>query len=749
MNRKIISWAMVFTILAWVGGGILVILGLWKDEPPLKNPRKIEQIETGLSKGAIRITQISADQPLTADFKRELYPQKITDDEWKELEQTINKLVATANWGLGAPFNYNVVEDTGEIEVSAFNANEFKYFNPFKEPVEKTFPLNIKYSGNIAQSRNGWRIIGANFSLFLKPDAVQDELEVNLDGSIKNDLPPVAKSFSIRSSRNKTLRLSEMPSVKIEDGKSTGLTLGAEVVGENKKSLVKKRFNHGESFSWDRLSFVVQKSSEIAASTPAATPDKKEDLSGDKQDDLVLTKRINGRQTRVNLFGQSTMNLIGGQIAGQSRLLEGAVDVERVSEIRLTLDPDLQNQTYRLVKSALEEIDGKAGLGFRRRGSAAILDADTGGILALIGFPSADPNRIDQRRVLFDRNRALQNPAFEKHMPGSAVKVLTVALGFLLYNSAQADLLPTSDNQKAVRQTFQDAYGKPLTAELVGHKADLTAAAHEEFKQVGGVANLQPDCPLILMEAFNVLPSLKNQLGEDNNLREEIIRGTYKGYFDNERLKEVFPVFSSFPLKDVDSMNRLRNYALGGEAARFTTLRLAAILGTAGNGNKYSPYLVESIRERSGKLIKEDQNGVIPLKLSTQNGNSHIPKMVSEMKQYLGKVLVPGGTGYFYPNEGDKKLFLGEDNPATLLNEGELRKNDYGKSGTADNDGKNSKPDSVFVLSHGKYLIAVWLEQSDFENANPALGSWRDNPAHKTVYRIVQLIENLDYQAPK
>ncbi|MGD8802641.1 MAG: penicillin-binding protein 2 [Gammaproteobacteria bacterium] len=97
-------------------------------------------------------------------------------------------------------------------------------------------------------------------------------------------------------------------------------------------------------------------------------------------------------------------------------------DVKRISSsepgkpIRLSVDKRLQYLTYRTLKAAVLKHNAVAG-------SAVVLDADTGEVLAMVNQPSFNVNDRSQLRPGTTRNRAVTD-VFE---PGSTMKPLTVA----------------------------------------------------------------------------------------------------------------------------------------------------------------------------------------------------------------------------------------------------------------------------------------------------------------------------------
>jgi peptidoglycan glycosyltransferase len=92
---------------------------------------------------------------------------------------------------------------------------------------------------------------------------------------------------------------------------------------------------------------------------------------------------------------------------------------EAGNNIELTLDPELQRIAYESIAAS------NTG-----RGSAVALDPKTGEILAMVSYPSYDPNNIDERfeEIQNDPNQPLLNRATQGlYPPGSTFKVLTAA----------------------------------------------------------------------------------------------------------------------------------------------------------------------------------------------------------------------------------------------------------------------------------------------------------------------------------
>ncbi len=87
-------------------------------------------------------------------------------------------------------------------------------------------------------------------------------------------------------------------------------------------------------------------------------------------------------------------------------------------ELRLSIDRRLQYLAYRELKAAIFENGATSG-------SMVIMDVPTGEVLAMVNYPSYNPNARDNSDPSVRRNRAVTD-VFE---PGSVIKTFTVAAG--------------------------------------------------------------------------------------------------------------------------------------------------------------------------------------------------------------------------------------------------------------------------------------------------------------------------------
>jgi hypothetical protein len=700
-------------IAGWLIAAILISLSMARSEGSLEDPNTLKLLNDAIRRKQIVIAQSRPGLPLEVIDPKPFDKVEPPDDaaiifnrtQWERALQLARQFKSAANWGLAEPFDYE--EQGGVYRVKSILSEGFKYQNPFA--ATKTRLLDTPVVSSHKERPAGWLIVSRDLVLLLRPNAVTNELTV---GSFSEEPEGVhtARQFIIQSPNRTRLRLSLSSNAEI-----AVQPLNAQ--GEAQDSYAK---TNGEHFLWNGISFVI-----LPAGDQGATR-----LNGD----IIFSKRINGQLARVHVLGEATTNLLGAQARGQTPFLDKAIRQDMVREVSLTIDFSLQAGAYIYLRKALEPL-GIHPLGRSRRGAVSVLDVDTGAVLAHVGYPSFDPIRAQSRRVILDRDALARNPANEIHMAGSTIKVLTVAAGYLLYGNAHAELLPPSNPDLAVRQAFVDAYGSELNAPL-GQKATVTEEATKEFNNEGTANRVRPEFLDLLNRVFLVSPNICNDCPE------QIVSANLQSYFNADRLVGLYPAGSRFPILWANSMGRLRNIALGAEEGRFTTLRLASVLGTAVRGRVYRPFMIESVKDNDNRVIEASSPAVTDVDLQWGELAHRRVSMIGGMRNALHRVLLPGGTGYFFVQTGNGLV-------REYLGQSPNRENDYGKSGTADYD-EGRFQDSLFVYLHGRYLIAIWLERADgseLVEQDPAEQPHRPferHPAHLLTHRIIQLIDALD-----
>jgi cell division protein FtsI (penicillin-binding protein 3) len=138
------------------------------------------------------------------------------------------------------------------------------------------------------------------------------------------------------------------------------------------------------------------------------------------------------------------------------------------STVRLTIDRRIQQLAYAQLQAALAQHGAQAG-------SAIVLDARNGEILALANAPSFDPNRQAQRTGRALRNRALTD-TFE---PGSTIKPLAVALALDAGSVLPTTRVDTAPGHYTIgRNTIHDTsnHGTITIADAVAKSSNVAMA---------------------------------------------------------------------------------------------------------------------------------------------------------------------------------------------------------------------------------------------------------------------------------
>lgn len=132
------------------------------------------------------------------------------------------------------------------------------------------------------------------------------------------------------------------------------------------------------------------------------------DGSGQEGMELVRNDGLSGKSGQRHVLKDRK-----GQIVSD---LEPVTAAKNGQDAKLSIDIDLQYLAYREVSTAVREHNARSG-------SAVVLDARTGEVLALVNAPSYNPNNRKGYSPWSARNRAVVD-VFE---PGSTMKPITVA----------------------------------------------------------------------------------------------------------------------------------------------------------------------------------------------------------------------------------------------------------------------------------------------------------------------------------
>jgi len=154
-----------------------------------------------------------------------------------------------------------------------------------------------------------------------------------------------------------------------------------------------------------------------------------------------------------------------GQIVEDVESIKGAQDGQ---DLALALDSRIQNLAFGQLKAAVEQHRAKAG-------SAVVLDVNTGEVLALVNYPTYNPNNRSRLSGAQLRNRAVTD-TFE---PGSTLKPFTIALALEAGRVRSNTVIQTWPGSLSIGPaTIRDAHvERALTVAQVIQKSSNVGAA--------------------------------------------------------------------------------------------------------------------------------------------------------------------------------------------------------------------------------------------------------------------------------
>ncbi|MDP9865626.1 MULTISPECIES: peptidoglycan D,D-transpeptidase FtsI family protein [Streptosporangium] len=290
--------------------------------------------------------------------------------------------------------------------------------------------------------------------------------------------------------------------------------------------------------------------------------------------------------------------------------LRSLVDgTEGGATLELTIDGRAQRAAYEALRAT--------GL----RGAAVAIDPATGAILAMVSFPSYDPNlyttfdsaeldRVD-RRLRSDPGDPLLNRAIQRNYPpGSAFKVVTSAAALI-----SGRYSPT------VRVEAPTAFRLPGTGTYL--------------RNSGGTACGDGDPPL----AYAFKTSCNTPFAKMGiDLGQDALREQAEAFgFGADDLTVPMPVAESVYPRGMDQAQTAMS-ALGQFDDRATPLMIAMISAAVANdGVLMRPYLVEQVRLADGAVIDEADPSPYRRTLDEDEADRLTAMMVT--------VTQPGGTG--------------------------------------------------------------------------------------------------------
>ncbi|UCG42609.1 MAG: penicillin-binding protein 2 [candidate division WOR-3 bacterium] len=272
---------------------------------------------------------------------------------------------------------------------------------------------------------------------------------------------------------------------------------------------------------------------------------------------------LRGRQGSVLLQRDAVGHCLPYPSYPRTEPVEGA-------DIRLTLDADIQSICYQAVKNRVRETGAVAG-------SAVVLDARTGAVLAIADFPSYDPAKRRRGDTLYFQSAAV----CDEFEPGSSFKPV---IGLAALES-------------------------PLAGRLTARKYDASAGeievSHRKIKDAHKLGVMDFDG--LFVQSSNVgCVMLSMSVGPEQFYLLARALG-----FDN-RVGIELPGEAAGRIDPPEKLNRLRlaNNAFG-QGLTVTLLQLAAAYNCIANDGLYvKPFLVGSIEFRGRKLCRSERTEV-------------------------------------------------------------------------------------------------------------------------------------------
>jgi peptidoglycan glycosyltransferase len=369
-------------------------------------------------------------------------------------------------------------------------------------------------------------------------------------------------------------------------------------------------------------------------------------LAGDGETELARSEQEDdGTYKRVYPEGPLYSNVTGywstrygasGIEIGQNNNLSGAGEPETLDElinqvsggpqagnhVELTLDPELQRLAYDQLASS------STG-----RGSAMALNPKNGEILALVSYPSYDPNNIDENfpELVEDPNSPLLNRATQGlYPPGSTFKVITTAAA-LKAGVDPSDKFNDDGTYETPGYTIYNykakEYGEQTFTQALGNSVNTI------FARVG-VEEVGPQ--LLAQTAWD--------FGYENS---------YEGF-----PLEVTPSILGPPPEQWAEGNTAQ-IAFGQQTVVSNVFEMALVAGAVANeGEMMEPRLVREVRSPDGAILDKPTPRVRERVLDEENTETLNEMMVSavtdvESGAEIPDIKVAGKTGTAEGSDGE------------------------------------------------------------------------------------------------
>jgi len=271
----------------------------------------------------------------------------------------------------------------------------------------------------------------------------------------------------------------------------------------------------------------------------------------------------------------------------------------------LTIDSTIQHFAEKALREGVIKSRGE-------RGTAVVIHAKTGAVLAMANYPGYDPNRYQR----YSRERQLNYAVTAGYEPGSTFKMITVAAGLnegLI--SADQEFFCEKGEYKIGSNLIRDSSPQGLLTlgQILKKSSNICAA------KIG--MSIPPSLfyDYIMLFGFGQKPN--SGIAAEASGR----------VISHKKWKSIDHATISF-----------------GQAILVSPLQMVSAANVFANqGEWIQPYILDHVRDKKGKVIKEikDNEGSLIQKFGSGIRSRVVDASVSELiKEYLISVTQPGGT---------------------------------------------------------------------------------------------------------
>ena len=402
-----------------------------------------------------------------------------------------------------------------------------------------------------------------------------------------------------------------------------------------------------------------------------------------------------GLESQYNRYleGKNGSHVIEVNAAGQPVHYEEGDSIVPGHNIRLTVDANLQNAAEKAVE---EQMDVLHGMGIFPTGASVVaVDPNNGAVLAMVSWPSFDPNQFSRgisstewNKILNDNNHPMQNRNISSmYPPGSTFKLITGAAALeakvvtpeeKIYDNGKHWLIDkrNSEGEAFGWIDFYDAMAKSDNVYF-----------YEMGRRIGidRLASMSREFGLGKITGIDLAGEVEGNVASEEYKKEVFNQDWYLG--------ETFDA------------------AIGQSFTLTTPLQMAMVYSSIANGGfRYQPYLVSRIDNLDGtpkKIFVPKRIGTIPLSKAN----------IDVIRMSLRRVMEKGGTG--------GNLF--QHYPVAVA----------GKSGTAETNGL----DNGWFIAYGPFekpeiVIVCMFEHAGFgsDSAAPVVKKIMDAYFHFGIY---------------